>query len=150
MVAFRALRPLLLTERLPAAMGVFVDRYRDDERLEPFAADLEREVDVGVPIPLELLRQQPFGEQPSLRGDEVSLQGVDLWTGRWLPLSHRLAHEPEGSSQTDGSVCKRLAERGQDVAGRLDREVDEHHDLAARALQPRVARSRPANLTVEM
>src|SRR5437016_10978491 len=112
MVPFRALRPLFLTERLPAAMGVFLDRYRDDERFEPFAADLEREVDVGVPIPLELLRQQPFGEQPSPRRDQVPLERVDLRPLGRLPLPHRLADEAEGTGKSNASVFERLAERG--------------------------------------
>src|SRR5438552_8522967 len=63
-VPLRPFGPLRLVERLPPPMRVPPDRHRNDDGLQAQASDLEREVDVCVAVPLELLGEKPSFQQP--------------------------------------------------------------------------------------
>src|SRR5690348_6427128 len=118
MVPLGPFRALLGSQGLPPAACVPANRQWDHDGLRASAPDLEREVDIGIAIPLELLEKQPPRQQLAPCRDEIALERVDLGPLRRFPLAHRLADETEGADQARAWIAQRFADRRKDVARR--------------------------------
>src|SRR3954453_1669272 len=132
-------------------MLVLGDRHRHDEAAEARVLHLERPVDVGRPVPTELLVEPAdVGEHLPTERHEIALDGVArAIVGRLLELAKIVRHDAEGTDDTRRWIFERRLDRREDVARCLDRTVDGYHDRSERPREPRVTRRAPAGVVTE-
>ena len=110
----------------------------------------ERVLDVGRPIPPELLVEETRRDHrlPPQR-HQVALDRVDVARPRLVELSKVVGHDPEGAAHAHPGIREHRLEAAEHVAGRFHGAVHQQHRATPRALEARVPGCRPPGSLLE-